>query len=262
MIEIDNNKMWEAIKKLLDVADAIKVSLNKQGLQWNGKEIVSTEPKFKVGDWVTFYGGKPFKILKVESEQNGILDYLLLSQNGHDSFYNKKYVDENARLWTIADAKDGDVLSNGKMIVIFKHFEEPSYRQHIVAYIGLDTNGDIQITDDTWNLGIDKAKPATKEQREQLEKAIADAEYVWLSGKKELKKIEELTELENESKSILLDKTINWDEIRIQAAIAAMQGMLANATLVDDARLDYRITIEQAAVSYANTLVEELKKKG
>ena len=96
----------------------------------------------------------------------------------------------------------------------------------------------------------------------ELEKAIADAKYVWLSGKKELKKIEELTELENESKSIFFVMSINWDEIRIQAAIAAMQGMLANAALVDDARLDYRITIEQAAVSYANTLIEELKKKG
>ena len=73
---------------------------------------------------------------------------------------------------------------------------------------------------------------------------------------------QELTELENESQSISLDKIMNWDEIRVQAAIAAMKGMLANATLVDDARLDYRITIEQAAVSYANTLVEELKKKG
>ena len=38
-------KMWEAIEKLLDVADAIKVSLNKQGLQWNGKERVSVEPE-------------------------------------------------------------------------------------------------------------------------------------------------------------------------------------------------------------------------
>ena len=31
------------------------------------------------------------------------------------------------------------------MIVIFKHFEDPSYRQHIVAYIGLDRGGDIGI---------------------------------------------------------------------------------------------------------------------
>jgi hypothetical protein len=70
----------------------------------------NVEPKFKVGDWITFYGDEPFKILKIEAEQNGILDYLLLDQNGHDSYYNKKYVDENARLWTIKDAKDGDIL--------------------------------------------------------------------------------------------------------------------------------------------------------
>ena len=53
----------------------------------------------------------------------------------------------------------------------------------------------------------------------------------------------------------------HWQDVRERAAIAAMQGMLANAALVDDAQLDYRITIEQAAVGYANTLIEELRKK-
>ena len=73
------------------------------------------------------------------------------------------------------------------MIVIFKHFEEPSYKQHIVAYIGLDTIGNIQITDDTWSLGIDKAKPATKEQRDTLFKKMKEAGYQWDAKKKELK---------------------------------------------------------------------------
>ena len=77
------------------------------------------------------------------------------------------------------------------MIVIFKHFEEPSYRQHIVAYIGLDINGDIQITDDTWNLGIDKIKPATKEQRKLLFQKMKEAGYEWDAEKKELRKMEQ-----------------------------------------------------------------------
>lgn len=64
------------------------------------KSIDNIKQKFHVGDWITFYGSKPFKILKVESEQNGILDYLLLEPSGHATYYNKKYVDENARLWT------------------------------------------------------------------------------------------------------------------------------------------------------------------
>ncbi len=56
------------------------------------------------------------------------------------------------------------------------------------------------------------------------------------------------------------DEEKHWQYIREKAAIAAMQGMLSNPELVD-ASLDYRITIEQAAVGYANALVEQLKTK-
>lgn len=249
-------KMYETIEKLLDVADTIKVSLNKRGLQWNGKEIVNIEPKFKVGDWIIFdeNHNSVYQIERIDNYRYYLRHYLGGTMSVH-------FDNQLIRHWTIQDAKDGDVLEfgdHGRLVV------------GIVSYVN-KTTGKVDVNcllennnfkvGNYYNLDTIKPHPATKEQREQLEKAIADAEYVWLSGKK-LKKIEELTKLENESKSILLDKTINWDEIRIQAAIAAMKGMLANATLVDDARLDYRITIEQAAVSYANTLVEELKKKG
>lgn len=60
--------------------------------------------KFNIGDLITFYGGEPFKIIKIKAEINGVLDYLLLNQNGEGSYYDKKYVDENARLWTAKDA--------------------------------------------------------------------------------------------------------------------------------------------------------------
>lgn len=52
-----------------------------------------------------------------------------------------------------------------------------------------------------------------------------------------------------------------WEQLRHKAAIAAMQSMLANPGLLDESSLDYRITIEKAAVGYANELVEQLKKK-
>lgn len=51
----------------------------------------------------------------------------------------------------------------------------------------------------------------------------------------------------------------DWTALRNQAAIAAMQGMLSNPELVD-AGYDYRLTIEKAAVGYADALIEELKK--
>ena len=140
------------------------------------------EPKFHKGEWVVSkLDRKARQISEVHCDEYN--DYYIVEG---DEYQIEEY-DRLHHLWSIADAKAGDVLSNGKMIVIFKHFEEPSYRQHIVAYIGLDTNGDIQIADDTWNLGIDKAKPATKEQRDLLFQKMEEAGYKWDSEKKELK---------------------------------------------------------------------------
>ena len=140
------------------------------------------DTKFHEGDWVVSPNGVYWHI---DAIQNG--RYEVTADTGQCGNWP---LDTNIyRLWTIQDAKDGDVLTNGKMIVIFKHFEEPSYRQHIVAYIGLDRGGDIQITDDTWKLGIDKAKPATKEQRALLFSKMKEAGYEFDFEKKELKKI-------------------------------------------------------------------------
>ena len=52
----------------------------------------------------------------------------------------------------------------------------------------------------------------------------------------------------------------DWRALRNQAAIAAMQGMLANPELLKTADWD-RWKIEQQAVLYADALVEHLKKR-
>lgn len=51
--------------------------------------------------------------------------------------------------------------------------------------------------------------------------------------------------------------TPNWSHYRIQAAISAMQGMLANSGLY----LREGDTFPNLAVRYADALIEELKKK-
>ena len=49
--------------------------------------------------------------------------------------------------------------------------------------------------------------------------------------------------------------TCNWVEVRNQAAIAAMQGLLANNSLLGNGNEYVRISVE-----YADALIEELKK--
>ena len=146
------------------------------------------KPKFKVGDWVVkkdgeifFGGGYAEQITLIEVGEKGKCIWLS----------SKTWIrDDEIRLWTITDAKDGDVITNGKLIVIFNKLEEPAYKQQIIAYVGLDLCGRLQITEDTWQLGVDKAIPATKEQRELLFKKMKEAGYQWDVDKKELRKIQ------------------------------------------------------------------------
>jgi len=54
----------------------------------------------------------------------------------------------------------------------------------------------------------------------------------------------------------------HWQDVREHAAIAAMQGMLANPELImNGSSICYRLSVEFVAVDYANKLVERLKKK-
>ena len=151
------------------------------------------ESKFKVGDWITFYGGNQFKILKVEQEQNGILNYLLLDQNDRDSYYNKKYVDENARLWTIQDVKDGDVLRLGSIIAIFKKYIG---QEKCICYCSISEDEDFEIPIENGEdnvYGCIDAAPATKEQYDLLFQKMKEKNYEWNAKKKELIKVKQET---------------------------------------------------------------------
>lgn len=159
--------------------------LEKQGKQGSDSKV---KPKFTVGDWITFHGSPAFKILKIEAEDNGILDYLLLNQNGHDSFYNKEYVDKNARLWTIQDAKKGDILQANKCTLIFNSLAKDIDGNTVIsswyycdtkAFYGIGT-----CKPDLWV--IEGVTPATKEQRDLLFQKIEEAGYEWDNNKKEL----------------------------------------------------------------------------
>lgn len=162
------------------------------------KSVDKVEHKFEVGNWITFYGGKPFKILDIKREENGSLDYLLLNQDGHNSYYNKKYVDTNAKLWTIADAKDCDVLmlsyASKHYILIYKRLYEKGFRIIMSVYCFYCVEEDTYY-DETDNFHVmnrgEIITPATKEQRDTLFTKLHEAGYEWDDEKKELKHIEQ-----------------------------------------------------------------------
>ena len=144
--------------------------------------------KFHEGDWIVFNGLSLF----IKEVAPGF--YRTVSRTGIPNSYDMD-IDNIARLWTIKDAKPGDVLANDHHILILKELDYDWYTNgtpySVHAYCGIKPNGNFELGKDNWCFcGTLHMHPATKEQCEQLEKAMADAGYTFDFDKKELKNIE------------------------------------------------------------------------
>lgn len=167
-----------------EAADRLhKYLLEKQGEQSTDK----VEPKFKVGDWIT----------------NGRYNRLVVGVDSrHYQFKNgdAKYIDDIDRkyhLWTIQNAKDGDVLVDvyGNIGIFDK-----CYDFDWMSCCSLGNNGGFQhFTVEHEN---EKTYPATEEQRNLFFSKMKEEGWEWDSENKELKKIE--------SKILDADKVIEW----------------------------------------------------
>ena len=143
------------------------------------KSADKVEPKFKVGDWITNDRYTRY-IVGINSKRyqfkNGTVQYC-------------DDVDKKYHLWTIQDAKDGDVLSyvtdEGDLwLMIYQSLYEP-YDGH-VHYHALLINDNFT-SQGTCVISIDELKPAAKEQRDLLFQKMKEAGYEWNDEKKELK---------------------------------------------------------------------------
>ena len=142
------------------------------------------EPKFHVGDWIIFNG----LTLYIKEIVKGY--YRTISRDGITNSYDWG-IDNAARLWTIQEAKDGDVLATktGSSFV-YKDFAygKPN------AYCGVDKFGVFKDCGEygrDWTPYIHEVYPATKEQSDLLFRKMREAGYTFDFDKKELKKIEQ-----------------------------------------------------------------------
>ena len=138
----------------------------------------NVESKFHEGDWV-IQGCNILKIRYVGNEYycfdvvGGFVDHMLISEI--DSLYH---------LWTIQDAKDGDVLVDNYGNILI--YEGPSTNTHYYShcygnkklFIEQGASHEIECT-----------YPANKEQRDILFAKMKEAGYKWDANKKELKKV-------------------------------------------------------------------------
>jgi len=154
---------------------------------WKGWK-APRKPKFKVNDWIIYDRTFTIPIQIVEvNQKDGI--YVCKSIEGLCGNYNITHTDENYHLWTIKDAKDGDVLVSGTdNPFIYDGNIEFSYAG---AYVGISRNGRVRLDmfpSNVWT-SIENVKPATKEQYDLLFAKIKEIGYQWDSEKKELRKI-------------------------------------------------------------------------
>ena len=150
--------------------------LEKQGEQ---KPVETPKPKFKVGDWVLNDICLPIQIVSIESDMYVFNDGSAISIS---------FIDENYHLWTIQDAKAGDVLATSAGAFIYNGNNGGGSCPG--SYCGINTLGEFKTGVETHWTGK-KVYPATKEQRDLLFQKMKEAGYEFDFEKKELKKIEQ-----------------------------------------------------------------------
>lgn len=164
----------------------------KDLLVWLEKQdknsIDKIEPKFKVGDWVVNKFGDSWHIDSLDKK-----NYQVSDGKGNYNYFPISKQDE-MHLWTMQDAKDGNVICYKDEISLYKQDIKNYTKQEttfggFVYYCCYD--GKRFITDSFYTLTKQDETdihPATQEQRDILMKAINDVGYEWDIKKKELKK--------------------------------------------------------------------------
>jgi hypothetical protein len=127
------------------------------------------EPKFNVGNWIVTPDNETKQIEKVTFGNYWFTDKTL---------YNIIDVDNKGHLWTIQDAKDGDVLVYEGEIFMIKSYVLWHKILYHCCYDGKNLHKH-SIYDSWRKEDFDKVHPATKEQREFLFRKMHEEEYEW-----------------------------------------------------------------------------------
>lgn len=153
--------------------------LEKQGEKKSSNKV---EPKFKAGDWVV-YEENIYQIHNLSLKKY----YECLRTDGTVHTFDFENIDSKSHLWTIQDAKDGDILVSQHNQPFIYNGNYNDYR--VGAYCGIEYTGE-QFVDTyaeiCWT-DNESISPATKEQRDLLSQKMNEAGYTFDFEKKELK---------------------------------------------------------------------------
>lgn len=168
-------------------------------------------PKFKARDWiVSNVSHEDYRICKILNNDGEYVIESIYGYRGHNNF---ETFDKDYHLWSIKDAKDGDVLVYGdnpndhhvEIILLFK-----SRRNGVSAFTHFHIfNGKFRIYD--WCDCGKNVHPATKEQRDLLFQKMKEAGYEWDAENLQLTKILPVKKL-SDGINIDKQKAAEWSE--------------------------------------------------
>ena len=173
--------------------DLLFQKMQEADYTWNAEKKVleGIKPKFHVGDWiVSTVSGCVYKIIGLSC-----FEYEIMS-DGYKANLHIKIVDDNFNLWTIENAKDGDVLCTyeccePKIVFILKGTPKKPYVLSYYCYYNImypyfESNSK---TGCLVPPNVEDLKPATKEQRDLLFQKMKESGYGWDDNKKETIKL-------------------------------------------------------------------------
>ena len=206
--------------------DFLFQKMKEAGYEWNAEKKVlkKIKLKFNIGDWIVTADGKVNQVISVDEDGDG---YTL----DDDTYFSGSWCDKY-HLWTIDDAREGDVLKEDSCIFII---EKMNPNGTAIVHCCLFDDGEFDLTGSTLGFDVDSTCPATKEQRDFLFQKMKEAGYEWDVKKKELKKIEDvpenykrqvMSEMTNLVKDYIQQKP-TWsedDEKMFQTIIADLKG--------------------------------------
>lgn len=211
------------------------------------------ESKFKVGDWVV-YKNDTCQIVKREEGCNKLVTVFGIEKE----LVNERNL-STARLWTIQDAKVGDVLAvepiegySYSFVAINKKQDEEDFDSY--CFVGFDG---------TFNKGecghsTKDIHPATKEQRDFLFQKMHEAGYEWDAERKKLcplSKSEEASDQEQKSAWSEEDKEYLAACMDVIDNFYTLSGELKTLTKINVLRREYAEKLK----SWLNSLKDRIK---
>lgn len=202
--------------------DTFFIKMKEDGWKWDAekKELkkLNIKLKFNEGDWVVDEEDNSVHQIKlaIENVTYGGFSYDL-TDNGYFP-----YAKSNYHLWTIKDAKDGDIVvvpsiegsEHSEQIFIFKEIKDRDYAKNTVEYYCKVCDNEFYVNKTSFMGQSDDYcfVPATQEQRKLLFQKMKEAEYKWDEQNKKLIKYTDFDGADKNEDPSLFD---NYDPYKV-----------------------------------------------